>query len=193
LKPHYCIVLAAAVLPLALSAPGCRAARSSSPYATQSEVQRDSLKAQRLTQEAAELIDTKPERAEALLREALTADLYHGPAHNNLGVLYLKQGKIYEAAGEFEWGRKLMPGHPDPRMNLALTLERAGRIGDALAGYKSALDVYPEHIPTMQALARLQVKSGRTDSDTPHYLREIALRGETDAWRSWARGQGVPE
>jgi hypothetical protein len=50
--------------------------------------------------------------------EALSADLFFGLAHNNLGVLYLKEDKLYEAANEFEWARKLMPGHPDPRMNL---------------------------------------------------------------------------
>jgi len=57
-----------------------------------------------LTHEAATLIDADPATAEKLLREALTADLYHGPAHNNLGVLYLKMSppKLYEAASEFE-------------------------------------------------------------------------------------------
>jgi tetratricopeptide (TPR) repeat protein len=187
LRPRIALLIVAISLMVA-AAPGCRnAGRASSPYSPQSEAQRDSLKAQRLTQEAAAIIDTKPEKAEELLREALTADLYHGPAHNNLGVLYLKQGKLYEAAGKFEWARKLMPGHPDPRMNLALTLEKAGRISEALAGYQSALEVYPEHIPTMQALARLQVKTGRADDHTPRYFREIALRGENSRWRDWAR------
>ena len=113
--------------------------RSGSPYATPREVNRNSLRAQELTREAAELLDRNPQKAERLLREALTADLYYGPGHNNLGVMYLKQGQLYEAANEFEWARKLMPGHPDPRMNLALTLERAGRIDEALATYETAL------------------------------------------------------
>jgi Flp pilus assembly protein TadD len=94
------------------------------------------------------------EEAEAILREALAADLYHGPAHNNLGVVYLRQGRLYEAANEFEWARKLMPGNPDPRFNLALTLERAGRTGEALAMYGTALEVEEGHLPSMQALAR---------------------------------------
>ncbi len=159
-----------------------------SPYQTPHEGARNPLRAQELTQQAAELLDDDTEKAELRLREALSADLYHGPAHNNLGVLYLTQSKLYEAANEFEWARKLMPGHPDPRMNLALTLERAGRIDEALATYSTALEVYPNHLPTIQALARLQLHHRRPDDRTPGFLKEIALRGEPQ-WQAWARRQ----
>ncbi len=181
-------VFVVALVGLALG--GCTM-RGSSPYATPREADRDSLKAQQLTQRGAELIESDPKQAERLLREALTADLYHGPAHNNLGVLYLKQNELYEAANEFEWARKLMPGHPDPRMNLALTLERAGRIDEAMDTYATALEVYANHLPTIQALARLQLRNGRTDDRTRGFLEEIALRGETPQWRDWAHHQLV--
>lgn len=166
---------------------GC--ATGTGPYAPQTESARNSLKAQALSQKAAALMDTDPLRAEALLREALTADLYHGPAHNNLGVIYLRQNLLYQAASEFEWARKLTPGHPDPRMNLALTLERAGRVDEALTTYSSALDTYAGHIPTIEAMTRLRIKTGRTDQSTRAMLEEIALKGETPQWRDWAREQ----
>ena len=184
-------VRTAVLLTMTLAAPalipGCSAGRSGSPYATPSEADRDSLKAQRLTQEAAAILDTNPDKAERLLRDALTADLYHGPAHNNLGVIYLNRGMLYEAASEFEWARKLLPNLPDPRMNLALTLEKAGRTDEALATYASALEVYPGHIPTLQAMTRLQVRAGKTDAATAAALEELALKGETPEWRAWAQ------
>ncbi len=160
-----------------------------SPYRDIEPGRRDPLRAQALTQEAAAIMDRDPQRATALLREALVADLWHGPAHNNLGVLHLRQGHLYDAAGEFEWARKLMPGHPDPRMNLALTLERAGRLDDAVAGYEAALEVWPGHIQTVQALARLHVRERRADARLDDWLSEIALRGETEQWREWARAE----
>ncbi len=160
--------------------------RTSSPYTASSEIARNPLHAQELTQQAANLIRNDPTKAERLLRNALTADLYHGPAHNNLGVLFLSQSKLYEAASEFEWARKLMPGHPDPRMNLALTLERAGRIDEALATYDTALEVYPNHLPTIQALTRLQLRHNQTDDRTGNFLKEIALRSDSK-WQYWAR------
>ncbi len=175
------------VLPVA----GCASTPSSTnPYANSdaASVVRDTATAERLTREAAELIEADPERAESLLREALTADLYHGPAHNNLGVLYLNAGRLYEAAGEFEWARKSMPGHPEPRMNLAMTLERAGRFNEALAAYDAALEAYPEHLGSMQGKARLQVRHGLVDESTPELLDAIAMRGD-EQWRNWANVQ----
>jgi len=182
---------------------------SSSPYSPQTEAARDPLKAQALTLEAADLMSkldldldidhqARIAQAERLLREALAADLYHGPAHNNLGAVYLKQQKLYEAAGEFEWARKLMPGHPDPRMNLAFTLERAGRTDEAISTYRTALEVYPGHIPTYQALTRLQLRKNKPNEQTRPMLQAVALQGETQPWREWAqkmlavRGHAIP-
>lgn len=84
---------------------------------------------------------------------------------------------------------KLMPGHPDPRMNLAMTLEFAGRTDEALAAYGTVLEVAPEHIAAMQAMASLQLRTGKADDRTPGMLKEIALRGDDETWRTWAQGQ----
>lgn len=168
---------------------GCASTRTTSPYSGQSAEARDSSRAESLNQEAAGIIEKDPAGAERLLREALAADLYHGAAHNNLGTLLLRQGKLYDAAAEFEWARKLLPGHPDPRHNLALTFELAGRYDDALATYAAALDVYPEHLPTIQAMVRLQVRASKTDARTAAMLDAVAMRGETREWREWARMQ----
>ena len=82
-----------------------------------------------------------------------------------------------------------MPGHPDPRMNLALTLERAGRFEEAMAIYSTALEVYPNYLPAIAGLASLQLRHILTDERTHGFLDEIAMRGETQEWRDWARMQ----
>jgi tetratricopeptide (TPR) repeat protein len=163
---------------------GCAA--SAGPYRPADASRRDTARAQELTAKAAELIFTDPEKAEPLLREALTADLYHGPAHNNLGVLYLNAGRLYEAASEFEWARKLMPGHPDPRLNLAMTLEEAGRIDEASEAYQTALEVYPNHLPTLMGLTRMQIRTGSSDDRTRENLKTIVMRSNDPTWRQWA-------
>ncbi len=141
-----------------------------------------------LTERATAYMMSDPDRAMQLLREAIDADLFHGPAHNNIGVILLERGQLYEAAEEFDWARRLMPGHPDPRINLGISLERGGRMGDALDAYASALEVYPEHLPSMQALVRLQVRAGIHDAQTRDLLYQIVHRGDA-SWRRWARSQ----
>ena len=168
---------------------GCQSSPSSSmgPYSPPAAGARRTAEAERLTKEAAEILGSDTERAEKLLRAALTFDLFFGPAHNNLGVLHLKGGRLYEAANEFEWARKLMPGHPDPRVNLALTLERAGQSGEAIASYSAALEVYPEYLPAIQGLASLTLRTGRKDERIVAWLEAIAMRCSDPAWQDWAR------
>lgn len=149
---------------------------------------RDPQAARDLHAKASAILSSSPVEAESLLRAAISTDLYHGPSHNNLGVLLLQQGKLYEAAEEFEWARKLMPGHPDPRVNLAMTLERAGKTNDALMAYDAALDVFPNYLPALQGKAMIHVTTRQFDESTQGMLSEIALRGNTD-WREWAQRQ----
>ena len=149
------------------------------------ELQRNSQRAAELTQQASMLIETDPAQAMELLRQAVEADLFHGPAHNDIGVLLLNQGDLYGAAEEFDWARRLMPGHPDPRLNLGIALERGGKTQDALDAYASANEVYPNYLPAMQAITRLQLRSGNVDDSTHTMLQAIAFRAQ-EPWKSWA-------
>lgn len=179
-----------AVVVAAVCALGLVACRSSSggggPYDGAQEERRDVARAIELNAQAAELIVSDPAAAEELLRDALSADLFCAPAHNNLGVVFLSQGKLYEAAGEFEWARKLLPGHPDPRVNLALVLETAGKTDEALEGYAAALEVRPGYLPAIQGAASLAVREGRRGEELRGWLEEIAMRGAAPEWRGWA-------
>jgi Tfp pilus assembly protein PilF len=82
-----------------------------------------------------------------------------------------------------------MPGHPDPRLNLGLTLDRAGQEDGALQEYTAALEVYPGFLPAIQGLARLAVATGREEPRLLGWLETIALEGETEEWRRWARSR----
>ena len=167
---------------------GCGSSRAS-VYESVSATTRDTAQAQKLSQRAAAIIDDDPEKAEELLREALGEDLFYGPAHNNLGVIYLKRGELYSAANEFEWARKLMPGHPDPRINLALTLEKAGQADDAAASYRAALEMAPRSVDARTGLARLQIRTADASGETVELLRKIEKSTDDAGLRSWARDQ----
>jgi Tfp pilus assembly protein PilF len=164
---------------------GCASNRAG-PYQSTASDRRDVARAEQLYQDAKPILTSDAAKAESLLREALSCDLYHGGAHNNLGVLLLNQDKLYDAAEEFEWARKLLPGNPEPRVNLALTLDRAGRSGDALEATKTALEVLPGNLPALQLLALLQIRDNCPDGTTAATLQQLSMRCSDPAWRSWA-------
>lgn len=80
-----------------------------------------------------------------------------------------------------------MPANPDPRMNLAMTYEKAGRTPEALESYRAALEAQSDHIASIQGLTRLEITTGTSDAATTSRLGTISLRGTTPAWREWAR------
>ncbi len=167
---------------------GCSSNRAG-PYQSTATERRDVAKAEALYLEAKPLLVSDATAAEAKLREALSWDLYHGGAHNNLGVLLLQHKKLYDAAEEFEWARKLLPGNPEPRVNLALVLDQAGRSADALDAAKTALEVTPGNLPAIQMTAMLQLRDRTPDATTAGLLDQISLRTDDPMWRTWAIAQ----
>jgi tetratricopeptide (TPR) repeat protein len=167
----------------------CAASSSRMPPPTHAGTGGDPRRAHALAEQALDVIESNPAKAEELLHSALKADPYDGPAHNDLGVLCLRQSRLYEAATEFEVARKLMPGSPDPRLNLGLTFEKAGLYERAFTAYDAALEASPTHIRSIEAIARLTLRTGRTSDRLPGMLEDVALRGETSNWRSWAKEQ----
>ncbi len=180
---------AAAVALAVLSGCASQQARVTGPYTggeATATVQRDVAGSLEKTEAARAVLVSDPVQAEALLRIALDQDLYNGVAHNNLGVLFLRAGKLYESAQEFEWARKLLPGHADPRLNLAIALQRADKPNEALEAARSALEVQPGHLAAIQAVAVIQVQAGLVDEKTTGLLASIVERCPEAEWRDWA-------
>ena len=179
-------LLSALILSLVMLT-GCGGSRG--PYATQGEQARDVMRAEAIYRDALKVLSNDPAEAEKLLRDALGFDLYHGPAHNNLGVLLLNQGRLYDSAEEFEWARKLLPGHPEPRVNLAIALQRGGKHLDALDAARTALEVRPGNLPAVQIITLIQLHEGLADATTLDHLDTIVLRSGEPRWREWAERQ----
>ena len=85
-------------------------------------------------------------QAEKDLTAALSADLFFGPAHNNLGSVYFHRKDYYRAAWEFQYAAKLMPGRAEPLYNLAMVFEAVGSLDKAAQWYEKAQEVEPENV-----------------------------------------------
>lgn len=127
--------------------------------------------------------------AEADLKAALSADVMNGPAHNNLGKVYYHQHKLYLAAWEFQYAAKLMPGVPEPRNNLGLVFESAGRLDEAVTSYDEAMSLAPDNAQFIGNLARARIRRGDGDETVRELLRRLVLRETRPDWAEWARGR----
>ena len=181
----------AIMLSAAIIVAGC-ANRPSTAEPVQSTAS-DPAAAESLAVQAGQILEADPAKAEQILREALALDPACGIAYNNLGVLAMRtspsrtEPDLFTAAENFQAAARLMPGRPDPRVNLGLVMERAGRLDDALAAYSAAVDASPSHLPSIQALTSLEYRLDRTNARTNERLKSISIHGTDPLWRCWAK------
>lgn len=186
--------IARAVLSCALllaSAAGCSRSRgqdagnADAPLATASP---NTEAARRKNAEAVDLIGRrKYDEAERVLKEALNADLASGPAHNSLGNVYFHQGKLYDAAGEFQLAAKLMPYQPEPRNNLGLVFERRDKWDNAVAWYERAVALEPGNPVLIGNLARAKLRRGDRGDDVRALLADLVSKDSRPEWVEWAK------
>jgi Flp pilus assembly protein TadD len=123
-------------------------------------------------------------QAEAKFKEALTADMFYGPAHSNLGTVYYKQGKLYLAAWEYQYAAKLMPEKAAPINNQGMVQERAGRLDEAAKLYERAAKLDAESAQIAANLARTYIRMDRRDQATMLVLQKIVARDSRPEWVS---------
>lgn len=125
--------------------------------------------------------------AERLLKAALDADVTFGPAHNNLGTIYYRSGRLYLAAWEFQYAGKLMPDRPEPRNNLGLVLEDAGKLDEAVKAYDDAVNLAPNGAEFLGNAARARVRRGDGGAEVEGLLDRLVLHDSRPEWVGWAR------
>jgi Flp pilus assembly protein TadD len=152
------------------------------------DVVRNTEQARQDTERAYKLIQSgKYTDAEAALNRAITADPMYGPAHNDLGLVYYQQERLYDAAWQFQDAMKLMPGHPQPANNLGLVLERSGKTEEAMRSFEQAVEAEPENVEYAGNLARCRLRLNLRDGQTRRLLELVAMKDHRTDWVDWAR------
>ncbi|MCY2925790.1 MAG: tetratricopeptide repeat protein, partial [Planctomycetota bacterium] len=80
-------------------------------------------------------------------------------AHNNLGGVLKKIGRVDEAIAQFEQALKIKPEHAQAHYNLALALTQTGKGPEALAHFAQAVRINPDFTPALNNLAWLLATS----------------------------------
>jgi Tfp pilus assembly protein PilF len=95
---------------------------------------------------------------------------------NNAGMGLFRQGKLAEAASEFQKAVQSDPRYAPARFNLAHAYESLGRVDDAIQEYRGVIALEPKHYFARNNLGVLLDKKGLYDEAVAEF--EGALRIE---------------
>lgn len=126
-------------------------------------------------------------KAEELFTRALEVDVSFGPAHNNLGQIFLARHQLYLAAWEFEYASNLMPELVEPIINQGLAYETGERLQRAEEYYQRAYEHTPMHPVAIASLARVRIKLDRDPQEIAFLLDELILHDSRQEWVQWAK------
>jgi Flp pilus assembly protein TadD len=99
--------------------------------------------------------------AEAEYRSLLAAEPKNLGLYIRIGEVLRLKGQLQEAVEILRKGQQLAPTNPGANLQLALTLEAAGRKGEALPLYESVVKVDPENIVALNNLAFQYAELGK--------------------------------
>jgi tetratricopeptide (TPR) repeat protein len=116
--------------------------------------------------------------SESLFRHALAVTADNWTAHNNLGGLYVEQGRTAEAVAEFEETIRIRPGFAEGHYNLALALGKTGRSPESIEHYDEALRLKPDYQEARYNFGNALMRAGRLTEAIDEYEKALALKAD---------------
>lgn len=118
------------------------------------------------------------------LERLLARDPENAVAHNNLGIVRFRQGRLDEAAAHHERAVASDPGNLVYQKNLAdLYYTYLGRVDEAIAIYTTLQKQYPRDIELLTALALIS-KANQLKEQARIFIKKVL---ELEPWNSDAR------
>lgn len=95
--------------------------------------------------------------------------------HSYMGEYYFLRGRTGVSAGEYSRAAEIMPSNPEIQLNLAVALDRLGRLDDAFSAYKSSLSLGGDRLRIMKGLGRISLKLGNALAAKDYLLKAVSL------------------
>jgi tetratricopeptide (TPR) repeat protein len=113
--------------------------------------------------------------AETAFRQATEIDPGFAPAHLDLGLAELKQGKLLDAIASIKKSLEIDPRSPGAHLFLGIAEYQSSHADDALADLQKALEENPNDTQALTWLGIVELNAGRPEKATPPLDRAAEL------------------
>ncbi|HSS16869.1 MAG TPA: tetratricopeptide repeat protein [Candidatus Dormibacteraeota bacterium] len=114
--------------------------------------------------------------SETLFRHALAVTANNDVAENNLGIVFLRQGKVDEAISLLQTAVDLRPDNSPAHDNLAKALLQKGHVADALIHYRKLLELQPDNIEVHNIVGTVLIQQGRVGEGVEEWQKVLAIQ-----------------
>jgi protein O-mannosyl-transferase len=114
--------------------------------------------------------------SETLFRHALAVTANNDVAENNLGIVFLGQGKVDDAISLLQAAVDLRPDNSPAHENLAKALLQKGQVSDALIHYRKLLELQPDNIEVHNIVGTVLTQQGRVGEGVEEWQKVLAIQ-----------------
>ena len=110
-----------------------------------------------------------------LFSQALAVTERNAEAHNGLGNVFYREGRLAEAESQYREAIRFDPENPELSFNLGLALSQRGRLREAETCFRRALQQGPDRPMFHNSLGRVLQRLGNLAEASERYRRAIEL------------------
>ena len=114
--------------------------------------------------------------SETLFRHALAVTTNNDVAENNLGIVFLGQGKLDEAISLLQTAVDLRPENSPAHENLAKAFLQKGQVAGALIHYRKLLELQPDNIEVHNIVGTVLTQQGRVGEGVEEWQKVLAIQ-----------------
>jgi Tfp pilus assembly protein PilF len=114
--------------------------------------------------------------SETLFRHALAVTANNDVAENNLGIVFLREGKVDQAISLLQAAVDLRPDNSPAHENLAKALLQKGQVTDALVHYRKLLKLQPDNIEVHNIVGTVLIQQGRISEGVEEWQKVLAIQ-----------------
>jgi tetratricopeptide (TPR) repeat protein len=114
--------------------------------------------------------------SETLFKHALAVTTNNDVAQNNLGIVFLGQGRVDEAISLLQSAVDLRPDNSPAHENLAKALLKKGDVSNALIHYHKLLELQPDNIEVHNIVGTVLVQQRRVREGVEEWQKVLAIQ-----------------